>query len=60
MDVPHHLHHLQYIISKDSLDSKNLEKFLYKRDKAEKQYWIPVIFGPSVSTALKTSTILSN
>lgn len=46
--------YLQYILSRDS---ENLEKSCLK-DKAEKQYWMPVIFGLSGNTALKAGTSL--
>lgn len=45
-------HYLQKIIS--SKVSENLQKSLPARNKAKTQCWMPVMFRPSVSTALKT------
>lgn len=44
-------HYLQKIIS--SKVSENLQKSLPARNKAKTQCWMPVMFRPSVSTALK-------
>lgn len=42
-----------------SKDSEKLEMSLCARDKAEDLYWMPLVFGPSDSTALLSSMIVS-
>lgn len=42
-------------VSSINKDSEKPEKSLYTQDKAENQHRVPMTFGPSACTALKTT-----